>query len=102
VREWVGAHHERPDGRGYPLGRSGEQVPLEARILAVSDSYEAMTSDRAYRASIGPLAARAELERCSGTQFDPPVVQALLRVLEREAEHVETAVARRAPIARLG
>ncbi len=90
VREWVGAHHERPDGRGYPRGLSGELVPLEARILAVADAYEAMTSDRAYRSSIGPAAAREELERCTGTQFDARVVGALLAVLEREAEHAET------------
>ena len=93
VREWVGAHHERPDGRGYPLGLSGDALPLEARILAVADAYEAMTSDRAYRPSLGHSAARAELERCAGTQFDPLVVKALLTVLERDAEHARTALA---------
>ena len=86
VRAWVGAHHERPDGRGYPRGLSGEQIPLEARILAVADAYEAMTSDRAYRASLGPDAAHAELERCAGSQFDLRVVRALLDVLLRETE----------------
>jgi diguanylate cyclase (GGDEF)-like protein len=94
VRVWVGAHHERPDGRGYPLGLHGEAIPIEARILAVGDAYEAMTSDRAYSASIGPAAARAELERCVGTQFDPLVVSAFLRVAERDAEHAEAALAR--------
>jgi diguanylate cyclase (GGDEF)-like protein len=93
VRAWVGAHHERPDGRGYPLGLSDAQLPLEARILAVADAYEAMTSDRYYRASIGPVAARAELERCAGTQFDPRVVDALLAVLERESERAALALA---------
>jgi diguanylate cyclase (GGDEF)-like protein len=88
VREWVGAHHERPDGHGYPLGLSGDAIPLEARILAVADAYEAMTSDRAYRSSIGQDAARAELERCSGTQFDPLVVDALINVLQRESKRV--------------
>ncbi len=53
VRAWVGAHHERPDGLGYPLGISGDAVSLEARIVAVADAYEAMTSDRSYRDSIG-------------------------------------------------
>ena len=62
VRGWVRAHHERPDGRGYPLGLSGEGIAIEARILAVADSYEAMTSDRAYSPSIGHSAAGAELE----------------------------------------
>lgn len=86
VREWVAAHHERPDGRGYPLGLAGEELPLEARILAVADAYEAMTSDRSYRDSIGRRAAQAELERCAGEQFDERVVRALLATLEREAE----------------
>ncbi len=86
VREWVGAHHERPDGRGYPLGLSGDEIPLEARILAVADAYEAMTSDRAYRSSIGQAAARAELQRCAPSQFDPLVVRALLACLKRESD----------------
>jgi two-component system cell cycle response regulator len=94
VREWVRAHHERPDGRGYPLGLSGEEIALEARILAVADAYEAMTSDRAYSHSIGHAAAQHELERCAGTQFDPRVVEALLAVLERDAEHAQDALAR--------
>jgi diguanylate cyclase (GGDEF)-like protein len=94
VRTWVATHHERPDGRGYPLGISGEQIPLEARILAVADAYEAMTSDRAYSPSIGHAAARAELERCAGAQFDPRVVRAFLDVLSRDAQHAEAALAR--------
>lgn len=75
VRRWVAAHHERPDGKGYPLGLSGTAIPVEARILAVADAYEAMTSDRSYRASIGHEAARAELQRFAGSQFDPAVVE---------------------------
>ena len=93
VRKWVAAHHERPDGRGYPRGLSGEQLPLEARIVAVADAYEAMTTDRAYRRSLGPDAARAELQRCSGSQFDAAVVKALLTVLEREADEAEAVLA---------
>jgi diguanylate cyclase (GGDEF)-like protein/putative nucleotidyltransferase with HDIG domain len=93
VRAWVGAHHERPDGHGYPRGLSGEQVSLEACILAVADAYEAMTSDRAYRSAIGSLAARAELQRCAGTQFDDSAVKALLTVLERETQRAEAALA---------
>jgi diguanylate cyclase (GGDEF)-like protein/putative nucleotidyltransferase with HDIG domain len=94
VREWVAAHHERPDGRGYPRGLSGAQIALEARILAVADSYEAMTSDRAYRSAIAHTAAREELERCTDTQFDADVVAALIAVLERESERAETTLAR--------
>jgi diguanylate cyclase (GGDEF)-like protein/putative nucleotidyltransferase with HDIG domain len=83
LRAWVHSHHERPDGRGYPLGLAGESIPLEARILAVADAYEAMTADRAYRPSMGEEAARAELEAGAGTQFDARVVRAFLRALER-------------------
>ncbi|HEV2752574.1 MAG TPA: diguanylate cyclase [Solirubrobacteraceae bacterium] len=92
VRRWVGAHHERPDGQGYPLGLAGAAVPLEARILAVADAYEAMTSDRAYRPSLGHVAARAELQRHAGGQFDPLVVRAFLEVLERESARAEASV----------
>jgi diguanylate cyclase (GGDEF)-like protein/putative nucleotidyltransferase with HDIG domain len=93
VRSWVGAHHERPDGNGYPLRLAGESIPLEAKILAVADAYEAMTSDRAYRASIGPSAAREELRRGSGSQFDGRVVEALLSVLDREGERLTATLA---------
>ena len=89
VRAWVGAHHERPDGLGYPLGISGEALPLEARIVAVADAYEAMTSDRSYRDSIGHTRARAELQRCAGSQFDRHVVAAFLAALQRESERAE-------------
>lgn len=89
VRDWVGAHHERPDGRGYPRGLSGEDIPIEALVLGVADAYEAMTSDRAYSAAIDPVAARAELERHAGTQFDERVVAALLSVLEREIQRAQ-------------
>jgi diguanylate cyclase (GGDEF)-like protein len=82
LRAWVHAHHERPDGRGYPLGLAGDAIPLEAGILAVADAYEAMTAARAYRSSMGEEAARAELEAGAGTQFDAHVVRAFLAVLE--------------------
>ena len=70
----VHLHHERWDGRGYPLGLKGNDVPLMARIIAVADTYDAMTSDRAYRRALPHEVAVAEIERCSGTQFDPEVV----------------------------
>jgi diguanylate cyclase (GGDEF)-like protein/putative nucleotidyltransferase with HDIG domain len=85
VREWILAHHERPDGKGYPNGLASDEIPLEASILAVGDAYEAMTSDRIYRLAIGPAAAREELRRHAGTQFDARVVEALLRALQRDA-----------------
>ncbi len=85
LRAWIEAHHERPDGTGYPRGLAGDEIPLEARILAVADAYEAMTSDRPYRAALGEPAARAELLAHAGTQFDGEVVDALLRALARES-----------------
>ena len=67
----VHLHHERWDGRGYPLGLAGNSIPLIARIIAVADTYDAMTSDRAYRRALPHEVAVAEIERCSRTQFDP-------------------------------
>ena len=77
VAEWVLHHHERWDGAGYPNRLAGDQIPLGARIIFVADAYDALTSDRAYRQAIPLRDALAELERCSGTQFDPAVVKAL-------------------------
>jgi diguanylate cyclase (GGDEF)-like protein/putative nucleotidyltransferase with HDIG domain len=93
VREWVAAHHERPDGRGYPLGLHDGAIPLEAHIVAVADAYEAMTSDRPYRDSIGYDAALAELRHGAGTQFDALVVKAFIDVLTREARRAGTPLA---------
>ena len=81
IAAWVLAHHERLDGRGYPSGLAADEIPLEARILAVADAYEAMIADRPYRAGMPAEEARAELERCAGTQFDPTVVEAFLGTL---------------------
>jgi diguanylate cyclase (GGDEF)-like protein/putative nucleotidyltransferase with HDIG domain len=83
LRGWVLAHHERPDGKGYPHGLIGDEIPLEARILAVADAYEAMTSDRPYRASLEDDAAAEELRAGAGTQFDAQVVNAFLAGLSR-------------------
>ena len=69
-------HHERWDGSGYPTGRQGDEIPLEARVLCIADSFDAMTSTRPYRAPRRPDEAMAELERCAGTQFDPELVDA--------------------------
>lgn len=67
-------HHERWDGTGYPRGRAAERIPLEARILSVADSFDAMTSTRPYRAPRQASDALDELRRCAGTQFDPDLV----------------------------
>jgi HD-GYP domain-containing protein (c-di-GMP phosphodiesterase class II) len=76
-------HHERFDGGGYPFGLAGERIPLEARIFAVVDAYDAMTSDRPYRKAVGRAEAIQEIVAHSGTQFDPIVVEAFLRIVER-------------------
>jgi HD-GYP domain-containing protein (c-di-GMP phosphodiesterase class II) len=78
--EIVLSHQERWDGGGYPRGLRGEEIHVGARIFAVADALDAMTSDRPYRKSIGFPAALAELARYSGTQFDPTVVAALLAI----------------------
>ena len=78
LREWILCHRERPDGSGYPRGLSGQEIPLEARILAVTDAYVAMISDRPHRLARDHADACTELSRCAGTQFDPMVVRAFL------------------------
>lgn len=75
------AHHERYDGRGYPQGLRGEEIPLLSRILAVADAFDAMTSDRSYRKALPVPVAINELKRNAGGQFDPRVVEAFMRIL---------------------
>ncbi len=77
IGEIVRSTHERWDGAGYVDGLAGEDIPRESRIIAVCDAYMAMTTERAYRRAVAPVAALAELERCAGTQFDPAVVHAV-------------------------
>jgi HD-GYP domain-containing protein (c-di-GMP phosphodiesterase class II) len=76
----IRAHHERFDGTGYPDGLAGSEIPLGARIIAAADAYNAMISDRPYRAQLSGRQALLELERCTGKHFDPAVVVALTRV----------------------
>ena len=75
----VRSHHERMDGGGFPDGLVGAQIPIEARIVAVVDAFDAMTTNRAYRPSRTPADAVDELRRCAGRQFDPEVVEAFQR-----------------------
>ena len=82
VAKLVRSSHERYDGNGYPDQLKGDDIPLGARIVAVCDAFQAMTSDRPYRRSIGVPAALAELRRCSGLQFDPDVIDAFIAVVE--------------------
>ena len=81
---FVRHHHEWWDGTGYPDGLRGEQIPLEARVLSVCDAVEAMASDRPYSRSMTLAQIVAEVKRCSGTQFDPQVAAAFVRIAERE------------------
>ncbi|WP_351232466.1 HD-GYP domain-containing protein [Streptomyces sp. NPDC002133] len=76
-------HHERVDGSGYPYGLAGRQIPEFARVVAVADAFDAMTSTRSYRRARPVASAVEELKRCSGTQFDPQMVRALVRALSR-------------------
>ena len=85
VRGWILAHHERPDGTGYPKGLTADEISIEASILAVGDAYEAMTSDRVYRPALGAELAEQELLQNSGLQFSPKVVEAFLRAIARES-----------------
>lgn len=77
-------HHERFDGKGYPHGLKGEEIPLSARIFSVADAFDAMTTDRPYREAQDLDRAIAEVKRCAGTQFDPVVVEAFLLLSEKD------------------
>ncbi len=92
--EIVYCHQERYDGTGYPRGLSGEQIPLGARIAAVANTLEAMTSDRPYRAARSIGEAREEIHTCSGTQFDPEVVRTFLSMPENIWEDLRREIAK--------
>ena len=80
------ACHERWDGRGYPDGKAGEEIPLEARIIFACDAFHAMTTDRPYRRRLPVEEALRRLQEAAGTQFDPAVVEICLRVLQPPSE----------------
>ena len=83
----VRSHHERWDGRGYPDGLAGEAIPLEARIIACCDSWNAMRTDRSYRKALSYEVALAELLANAGHQFDPRIVAAFVKTIENEDGH---------------
>jgi ribonuclease P protein subunit RPR2 len=89
--EIVRSHHEMFDGSGYPEGLKHDEIPLPARVFAVVDAFDAMTTDRPYRAAMSVDQAAAELERMAGTQFDPDVVRAFVPLCERLLPTPETA-----------
>ena len=82
-------HHERYDGRGYPSQLKGEDIPLIARIAAVADTFDAMTSKRSYRNSLPLDVVKEEIEKCSGTQFDPEIAKVFLDILNNEYNKIE-------------
>lgn len=86
VCEVVAAHHERWDGRGYPAGLAEQDIPIGARLIAVADAYDAMTSERPYREALSHEGAIERLELGSGNQFDPEVVEAVVAVLAKAPE----------------
>ena len=88
LNEGVRYHHERYDGTGYPEGLSGENIPLTARIIAVADSYDAMTSNRSYRRLLPQPVARAEIEKNKGIQFDPEIADAMLTMIDEDTKYL--------------
>ncbi|NTW95994.1 MAG: diguanylate cyclase [Erysipelotrichaceae bacterium] len=89
IAEVVLQHHERWDGLGYPRGLKGEDISLNARIIAIADTYDAMVSERAYRHSYSKKQAIEEIQRCSGTQFDPHLVKLFTEMMDEEPVHIE-------------
>ncbi|MCR5338305.1 MAG: HD-GYP domain-containing protein [Lachnospiraceae bacterium] len=80
-------HHERVDGKGYPDKKPGEGIPLQARIIAVADSYDAMTSNRSYRHYLPQEKVRSEIEQNAGTQFDPQIAKVMLAIIDEDTEY---------------
>jgi putative nucleotidyltransferase with HDIG domain len=88
VRAQLKYHHERWDGKGYPDKLKGTAIPFGARIIAVADTFDAMTSTRPYRKALSLAEAKNEIIRCSGSQFDPSVVEAFLKIPEKELQQI--------------
>ena len=89
VAEGALYHHERYDGNGYAHGLKGEQIPLNARIIGLADAFDAMTANRVYRKQLDLDFVLQEIKRCSGTQFDPNLVEILLRLIDNKTINVE-------------
>lgn len=85
VSTWLKSHHERYDGRGYPDGLKGEEIPISSRIIAIADTYDAMTSTRSYRQALSHEEAIAEIQRCSGSQFDPKLTELFIGISQEIA-----------------
>jgi len=84
IADWILKHQEWWNGKGYPGGLSGKDIPLECRMLGIADAFDAMTNDRPYRKALSQTAAIAELRRCSGTQFDPNLIEPFIELLNTQ------------------
>ncbi|MBR1977053.1 HD domain-containing protein [bacterium] len=89
ISNWLKCHHERWDGAGYPAGLKGEEIPLSARIIAIADTYDAMTTTRSYRTALSHQTAIDEIRACAGTQFDPELAKKFIE-LEQTIEDAKT------------
>lgn len=85
ISNWLKYHHERYDGKGYPEGLKGEDIPISSRIIAIADTYDAMTSTRSYRPALSHEEAIGEIQRCAGTQFDPKLAEIFISISEEIA-----------------
>ncbi len=93
IAQMILHHHERWDGKGYPDGLAGEDIPILSRIIAVVDSYDAMTHDRSYRKAMSVSDAIAEVKHCAGAQFDPMIAEAFVELLEEEGDDTVSEIA---------
>ena len=84
IADWILKHHEWWNGKGYPLGLAGDEIPMECRLLAIADAYDAMTSDRPYRKAMKKEEAICELNRFAGIQFDPYLVNLFIEIIDKE------------------
>ncbi|MGE5628371.1 MAG: HD domain-containing phosphohydrolase [Solirubrobacterales bacterium] len=84
ISDWILKHHERWDGNGYPYGLKRSEIPIQCRILAIVDAFDAMTNDRPYRSALSFEAAICEIKKCSGSQFDPDLVEKFINILQQE------------------
>jgi len=84
IADWILKHQEHWNGKGYPMGLAGEDIPVECRIMAIIDAYDAMTNDRPYRQAMDSQEAITEIKRCAGTQFDPGLVEKFIEMVATE------------------
>ncbi|MDD2499137.1 MAG: HD-GYP domain-containing protein, partial [Desulfitobacteriaceae bacterium] len=84
IADWILKHHEWWNGEGYPMGLKGNEIPLECRILAIVDAYDAMVNDRLYKKAVSHETALAELSKCAGTQFNPELVEVFINKVSQK------------------